>query len=216
MERGLLDSHTRVCKICNKEKPIEDFSRKGRGYYNTKCKVCESLLKKNIDYSSTEWTLEEDRILTGFIINNKGEIINGLVDTLNKDLKTICTRISELRFHTKLTIKVNCEYCGKEMFVTPYRILNYGSICCSKGCNSKLKKGINYHKIINKGSCVNCNKEFDVYDNVPDQKFCSSSCKHQYYSKNDLNRAKTQCANCGKEILKNKSQIRNYNNNYCS
>jgi len=207
---------TKICKHCHKEKSINEFSNKGKGFRSAKCKVCESLLRKNIDYLLTDFTLQEDTILTDFIINNRGEFINELISILNKDLKTICIRINELKFHSKLNIKTNCEYCGKEMIITPYRIINFGSICCSKKCNSSLKKGINFHKIISEGNCLYCEQKFNIYDNVPNQKFCTASCKSKYYCKNDLNKAETNCSNCDKTILKSKGQIKNYNHNFCS
>jgi hypothetical protein len=76
---------------------------------------------------------------------------------------------AKLNGKVKLPVKLKCINCETEFDGTPYDVLTNRN-CCSKECTNKFKKGKNYHKIIGKNNCLYCNKEFNVYDNVPEQK----------------------------------------------
>jgi hypothetical protein len=88
--------------------------------------------------------------------------------------------------------------------------------CCSKRCASENKKGIDFQKIIGKGNCLCCNKEFDIKSNVPQQKFCSNPCKSKYYNNNDINKIKVYCDVCKTEVLRTKSNLNKNQHVFCS
>lgn len=62
---------TKICKICGKEKPANEFNSKGKGFYDTKCKVCNWFSKRNFDYNKTKWTHKEDRVIIDSLFNKK-------------------------------------------------------------------------------------------------------------------------------------------------
>lgn len=219
-ENKVLSGETKICKICGKEKPVEEFNSKGRGFRSAKCNVCASLIKKNINYTNSNWTYDEDCIIADYLINDRGRYINDLENILNdKNLREIVERISrilKIKTRNNIVLLTNCSNCGKTYNIRLYDYLKDGENFCSKPCSSSFKRGKNYHKIIGNGNCLYCDTKFDIYSNVPNQKFCSSKCKTKFYLKNNMNKTNTQCSNCGKEILKTKSQVSKYSNNFCS
>ena len=85
----------KVCKICGKEKPVNEFASSGKGFYKTRCKVCSWFLKKDIDYNNTTWKQEEDIFIIDSLLNKK-YTINEIAKHLNKDLKELCFRIVKI------------------------------------------------------------------------------------------------------------------------
>ena len=74
-----------------------------------------------------------------------------------------------------------CEWCGKEFNVRPSR-LKAKHICCSKQCQSELRKSLTKPNCV----CLTCNKKFHA--NPRDIKrnkhvFCSKECYLTYLSK---------------------------------
>jgi hypothetical protein len=83
----------------------------------------------------------EDKIIMDFILNKRGEYLNDLVDILNKDLKSICIRISNVfKLHVKLNIKIKCPNCNKNIIVTPFDIINCENSFCSRECSNSYRK----------------------------------------------------------------------------
>jgi len=63
-------------------------------------------------------------------------------------------------------------------------------------------------------NCLICNKEFYVNPGVANsgRKYCSTTCQH----KSMIRKETLPCKNCGKEIEKRESSIKNSVNNFCS
>lgn len=210
---------TKVCKICGEEKPLNEFGYHGNDQYDSYCKVCGWIKRKKYIYENYEFKYEEDLVILDCILNKKIKYINELEIKINKSLHEICFRINKvLRVggNIKLSVFQVCPICKKEFIIRPCDILMNKNNCCSKTCGDKLKKGKNIHTVIGKGNCKMCGVEFDIISNVPNQKFCSSTCKSKYYCKQELNKEITHCSNCNKEVLKLKSQIKKYKNAFCS
>jgi hypothetical protein len=112
--------NSKVCKVCSKEKPIKEFSSKGRGFYHSICKACVALSKREIFYHNSEWTKEDDLIIFDYTINKKGQTINNLSIILKKDLKSICARITTvLKIKMPMSIECKCKNCSKTIFIKP-------------------------------------------------------------------------------------------------
>lgn len=208
---------TKICKICGKEKPINEFNNKGsrnnKIFYDSKCKVCEWFSKRIINYNESIWCKLDDEIIIDSLLNHKLNI-NEISDILNKSLHDVCNRIKnilKLSGQIKLPLLLVCPNCKKEFETTPFDMLN-GKQCCSKICSNNYKKGKNFHKIIGIGNCKICAKEFNIFDNVPNQKYCSDLCKSR---DKDTYWTYTSCSNCNKEIYKPKTSVKRYQNNYC-
>lgn len=209
---------TKVCKVCGEEKLVREFNNhginNGKIIYDAKCKVCQWFSKRDIKYNDINWTIQNDYYIVDCILNSK-RTINEIASDLNKDLTNICIRIKDvlkLNGKLKLTVVLMCSNCNKSFNTTPFDVIR-GQICCCKSCSDNYKKGINYHKIIGIGNCKICNKEIYIYDNVPNQKYCSDLCKSR---DKDVQWIYTNCANCNKKIHKPKSSIRKYKNSFCS
>lgn len=214
---------TKVCKCCGVEKPVREFNhhyyKNGNIFYDTKCKVC-TWFKNNTKYIIKDgWNLEEYRLIIHYLLNKKFTI-NKISELLNKDLLDLCdvvVNFLQVRGTTPLKVEYKCDCCNKDSVSNPSRYLSTGTHCCSKECSNKFKKDKNYHKIIGEGNCLYCNNKFKIYDNVPDQKFCSSSCKSKYYYEFEQKQETVVCSNCKKLYSRRKpSRSRQYENNYCS
>jgi hypothetical protein len=214
------DIELKKCKICNEEKPVHEFNNhgilNGKIYYDSTCKVCQWFSKRDVKYISNDWSVENDRYIVDSILNNKNSI-NQIAINLNIDLKDVCDRIKnvlKLNGKLKLTVLLKCEMCGRKFETTPFSVVKNKFNFCCKECHDKWTK-LNPPKryIIGKRNCKICGNEFDVYNNVKDQKYCSNKCKSR---DKDIQWTYTTCANCGKEIHKSKSSIRKYKNSYCS
>lgn len=206
---------TKVCKVCGKEKPVNEFDSKGKGYFDTKCKVCGWFIRNKKYMIKDKWTLDEYKIIIDNLLNKK-LLLNDIALLLNRDLLELCDVISNyLKVNGKTPLRVicNCNNCGKEINVSPSVYLASEMHFCTKKCNDISRKGKNFHKVIGTNNCINCNAEFNIYDNVPDQKFCSYKCKKEYYKQNPK-QEEIICSNCGKSYMRRKQS--RYNNNYCS
>ncbi|HCL4447348.1 TPA: hypothetical protein N2D16_002954, partial [Clostridium botulinum] len=206
----------KLCKQCKKEKPLNEFNRKGT---DSKCKVCR-WFERNTNYKiKSNWDLELYITIIDSLLNKKIDYLNDLQILLDKDLIDICdvcTNYLKIGGSTKLKVKYFCDSCNKEIILTSARFLSYSTHYCSKKCSNDFKKGKNVNKVIGKSKCLYCNTTFNVYTNVPNQKFCCKECNSKYYIANNMNKEKTICSNCGKTILKTRKQIKEYKNVFCS
>lgn len=197
----------KVCKICGKEKPVNEFASSGKGFYKTRCKVCSWFLKKDIDYNNTTWKQEEDIFIIDSLLNKK-YTINEIAKHLNKDLKELCFRIVKIlkvRGTTALPLKWKCENCNKVIDIKPYRILNADNVFCSSKCHNDYQAKYPYRKpsIINK-VCPQCNTSFQVTKHEKKRKYCSRKCAN----KAKENKVIIQCKICGKNITVKKSMAK--------
>lgn len=207
----------KICKDCNNKKPLKDFNRNGK---DNRCRVCSWFKRNEGRYSiKKDWNKNLYYVLLDNLLNRRIDYLNEMESVLDKKLKDICDVCSnylKLKGTIKMKIKINCTYCNKEIILTPAKFLSQNKYFCSKKCTNKFKKGKNYHKIINKSNCVYCNKEINIYDNVPQQKFCSKHCQYLYNKINGFLKEISICSNCGKKVYKNKTQISKYKNVFCS
>lgn len=76
-----------------------------------------------------------------------------------------------------MPVIIKCKECGKEFKAKPSQASQ--RVYCSKECMS-----IGYQKKRLKKVCINCGKEFEVYDNIyrRDAKFCNKKCMGEYMS----------------------------------
>lgn len=107
-------------------------------------------------------------------------------------------------------IKLKCDYCGKDIFKTPYQISHSKKHYCSKSCSNKDRST----KL--KTNCAYCGKEimvrkrqFERYNN----NFCNADCQKKYAKQYHINQFLNPipCKYCGK-IFKPITQ----GNVYCS
>jgi len=207
---------TKVCKVCGKEKSVSEFNSKGKGYYDSKCTLC-GWFERNKNYTIKDgWTIDEYIIIIDNLINKKPIFLNDIATLLNKDLRELCDVVSnylKVSGRTPLQVKCNCDNCEKDM-VTPSSVYLASKVhFCDKSCSNKYKKGKNFHRVIGKGKCISCEGEFDIYDNVLDQKFCCQECKKGYYREHPKYED-IVCTNCGKDY--NRRYQSRDGNNYCS
>lgn len=218
-EVNVKNVETKVCKVCGKEKPVGEFNSKGKGYYDSKCTLC-GWFERNKNYTIKEgWTLDEYIIIIDNLINKKPIFLNDIATLLNKDLRELCDVVSnylKVSGRTPLQVKCNCDNCEKDIVIPSSVYLASKVHFCDKSCSNKYKKGKNFHKVIGKGKCISCEGEFDIYDNVPDQKFCCTECKHKYYYYETPKYEDKICTNCNKEYTRKQQSGREYKNNYCS
>lgn len=119
---------------------------------------------------------------------------------------------------------VKCANCNKELYRQPSQLKNVDRSFCGKNCHSEWRKahwvGENSPaykgKIPQEFTCVQCGQVFfrrpssvKANKNV----FCSQACKHQWQRENKANqnlkkREIVKCNQCGKEIERTHSQIR--------
>jgi hypothetical protein len=97
----------------------------------------------------------------------------------------------------KSLIKVNCEFCGKELERHPYRLKrSKHQFCCSEHRVKWMAtiKGKD-HWLYNheKRICPQCGKEFEAYPSEK-TKFCSLECYHE------SKKQRGNCIVCGKEV----------------
>ncbi|MCE5220062.1 MAG: hypothetical protein LLF98_02040 [Clostridium sp.] len=206
---------TKVCKICGEEKQITEFNSKGSGHYDSICNVCNWFKRHNNINIKDGWFIGEYKQIIHYILIDK-LLLNEIANNLNRDLFDLCDVVVnylKLRGQNKTQLKYNCDYCNTEFLMHPYQLLSQKAHCCSKQCSNSYKKGINYHKIIGKKNCIYCGNEFDVYDNVPDQKYCCLECKDKHYKENPK-QEEVICSNCGKSYTRRKQS--RYNNTFCS
>jgi len=214
---------TKVCKVCGKEKPVGEFhshlNKRGKYNYNTKCKVCIWFKTRDIDYNNDLWDIEEDILIIDYLLNKKGNI-NDISNKINKSLYDVCFRIKEvlkLNASTKLPVILNCENCKNDYETTPALTIRSELHFCSKNCHNDWSKVNPIPKIIiGKRECLNCHKEFSIINNIPDQKFCCTDCKSEYYYRETPKYEDKICTNCGMEYTRRYQTGREYQNNYCS
>jgi len=209
---------TKVCKICGKEKPIGEYYSKGKGYHDTKCKVCY-WFKTNTKFIVKDgWDLDEYNIIVDNLLNHQPIFLNDIAILLSKDLFELCDVISnylKLNGKTRIQVRCNCNTCNEELIIPSSKYIASKSHFCSKSCNNVYRKGKNFHKIIGVGNCLSCNKEFNISDHVPDQKFCCTECKSKYYYYETPKYEDKTCTNCGVEYTRQQQTSRTQNC-YCS
>jgi len=209
---------TKVCKVCGEEKPVGEFGSKGNGNRDAQCRVCLWFSKRNIDYDGTDWCIEYDTIIMDYLLNKKGSL-NDISIILNKSLYDICFRVVKvlkISGQTKLPLVLKCESCGKDYDARPSTMINSEHNFCTKECHHEwLKHNVVPKKIIGKGECINCHKEFNIISNVPDQKFCCTECKNEYNYRENPKYENKICVNCNKEYTRRQQSGRDYQNNFC-
>jgi len=212
------ENKTKVCKICGKEKSVGEFHSKGSGHYATKCKVCVWFETRAIKYDDAEWNLEDDINIIDYLLNKKGNI-NDISNNINKSLYDVCFRIKEilkLNAQTKLPVILNCESCKNNYETTPARMIRSEIHFCTKECHNNWTKENPIPKIIiGQRDCINCHKEFNIINNVPDQKFCCQECKSEYYYYVTPKYENKVCTNCSKEYTRHQQSERS-DNSFCS
>jgi len=215
------ENKTKVCKVCGKEKPVGEFhshlNKRGKIDYNTKCKVC-TWFENNKNYIIKDgWGLEDYILIIHSLLIEK-LTLNDISIIINKNLLELCdvvTNFLKVKGSTPLIVKYQCDNCETESSSSSSRYLSTETHFCSKECNNIYKKGKNYHKIIGVGNCLFCKKEFNIYDNVPDQKFCCQECKSKYYYYVTPKYENKICTNCNNEYTRHQQSERS-DNSFCS
>lgn len=198
---SLRDTHIIHCKICNRDLTKNKFTYRNVyedcnfGY----CKYCDWMKRhKNIVPIIDDWNEEEVKVLIDFILIDDSVYLNDALSKFkNKTLQELCTASQILHIGNKtLRVKLNCEYCGKEIEDFPNVYLKNNNGYCSHECYykdkiNKVPRGENnpdYNRI--KTNCTCCGKELEVIpynynkrnDFGDNFNFCSHKCYHKFRS----------------------------------
>ena len=136
---------TKVCKVCEKEKPVGEFHSRGGGYYRTTCKVCMVISNNKLEENDI-WTIEDYRIIIDSLLNKKVKNVNEIVPMLhNKSLRDIVILLSEKIKLGSIPTKViyKCDQCEKDIEMKLYEYLEDRLRFCSVQCST------NYNKVHN-------------------------------------------------------------------
>lgn len=117
----------KICKICGKEKPLNEFGKCNRmkdGHLN-QCKKCK---------------YEKYRNSKTFICKHCDKEFH----SHDKNAKFCSRECSNL--HKTTSIKINCEFCGKEMLYEQNLLKRNKHYFCSRECCLHYKTNNNYFK----------------------------------------------------------------------
>lgn len=220
------------CECCKQYKPVTSFTYraiKTNIRSANRCRTCEWLYKNHnglipmIDgYSSSE-IIE----VISFIIEQKGEYVNDIACILNKTIKEIIVLLYELNLkNLHISVKSNCECCGKEVINPPNVYMKNKFIYCSTDCYWKDKTTKTPHKENSqfynriKTNCTNCKKEIEVIQSRYNQRnklgdnhnFCSKECYWEYRSKYYINEKSGKYNYVYTEEQKDNARMRLLNN----
>lgn len=109
-------------------------------------------------------------------------------------------------------IRLECEFCGKEVWRTPGMIKNH-TYCSNKCSHDATAKPVTL-------TCSQCGKDFTTPENRVRQNeqrghttaFCSKECMLSA----KRNKATLNCEQCGKEFTKSQADIRKSKHHFCS
>ena len=117
-------NHVIHCKICDRDLTKNSFTyRDVQENCNIGiCRYCCWLRRHNDTIPLIDgWTESEVKLLIDFIMNNESIYLNDALSLFNdKTLKELCRAYTLLHTCKPSKVKVNCEYCGKEIEVIPY------------------------------------------------------------------------------------------------
>ena len=92
-------------------------------------------------------------------------------------------------------MKINCEYCGKEINRKPSQIERAEHTTCSKECARELTKKLT----LETRECLHCKTSFETKKGDP-KKFCNQSCSASYNNSRKTSKyAGKICQHCNKE-----------------
>ena len=205
---GCKEGHQK-CGTCNQEKPYEEFSKNGKEKYETICKVCEAISKRNIKYDDI-FTEEIVHKIFDNILNNKIESINQLSLLVDIELDIIIPFIKLINISKKpIRLEFNCPVCNKQVFRIISQMEDANKHYCSKECFD-IDQSMEILM-----ECKWCGKEFSKTP-LKDQEnyFCCHDCSTKYHAQERTKPLMiVNCAYCGEEFERkeqNKKKI------YCS
>ncbi len=214
---------TKICKICGKEKPVNEFAKNGKKnevqLYNSNCKLCKFFSKRTL-HIKNNWTKKEYFIIVDNLINKKVKCVNDILCYLNnKTLDDLVDLLfNDLKLNgIKVRVRLNCNKCGKEFYKTMYEFLKEGNHFCSKNCYD-LSQITSIEK-----KCDCCGKTIQV----PPQKiktnkhfFCSQKCDKKYKSENKIIKlhcwTEIECLFCKMKFKVLKSELKRRDRKFCS
>ena len=157
----------KVCKSCNKELPLSNFtkSKMTKDGYENKCKECRN--KARLKHECTCETC-------------------GTVWKAQKKDSKYCSPKCKPQ-STSQKVKTSCSYCGNEIEVIPSKMEKFNYHYCSMNCKNKhygdTHKGENSHRFSNvKVKCYTCGIEFNKTKSQVEKHgvhFCSKECNHE-------------------------------------
>lgn len=178
-----------ICKVCNHNKPTEEFSKRNKGV----CRACFFFEKKNLN-NNEYFDNEKTKKILDLILNSKIRCINEISTILNIDLNKLIEFLSIVKINGEgysTKVEYECEYCGSKVLTTIYKYTHSKH----RFCNDKCMKG--WQSVIWKGSkspkytsvevkCDCCDKSFiqkkSAYDRCKSFHYCSEPCKRQHYA----------------------------------
>ena len=105
-----------------------------------------------------------------------------------------------------MSVTTYCVVCGKEKIVSNHHAKKTGNICCSRECSIKLQR-----KNKKEMKCVLCGKVFlKSPSSVAD--YCSRECS----DKSKISRTTIVCIECGRTKEIRNTQMKRYNQRFCS
>ena len=113
--------------------------------------------------------------------------------------------------------KVPCDYCGKMVYRTQYRLAHSKH----QFCNSECERAFRYQESHETRKCVYCGKEFTV-TKLSTQKLCSVECQHKWQTTQvgPLNARFTSvpviCERCGTQFYRKQCLANNDAHKFCS
>ena len=112
---------------------------------------------------------------------------------------------------------VPCDYCGKVIYRTQYRLNLHEHHYCSNECQKKKQHDDAYEIRM----CEVCGSEFKCAK-ISEQRFCSIQCQHEWqktrtgFNNPRFTQQYTTCDYCGKKYLIHKHKVKNSKNHFCS
>ena len=112
---------------------------------------------------------------------------------------------------------IECEYCGKVIYKTPYQYAKHKHHFCSNKCQAQFKRELTYiHR-----PCEICGKDMYIQQSSK-QRFCSTECQSEWQKSNTgVRNPKFRgqiitCENCGNEFPIGKYKLEHSRHHFCS
>jgi len=167
---------TKVCKVCGNEKSVSEFGSKR----NMVCKTCKWIEDHEDLDMINDLSKDENVIILDYILNSRINFLNEFETILHKPLNDILINIQKLNIRNyNLTVKINCNACGKEISYKLTSYLNRDNYFCSRECQ-------NYFQSYSYG----CK---DGYQKCG---FCTQEKPYDEFSKNGKDKYATVCKVC--------------------
>ncbi len=165
---------TKICKICGKEKPINEFQKS-----NNYCKLC-NWLKKEYNQNKIKLILDKNKkwnkidiikIINIFLCSDTYFVNDLMYINKNLNLNDYAELVTDLRLGKTVGVKCKCTVCNKLVIKTPAAYKKTTNHFCSVKC-SDIFKGNDYNCKDGYVKCNICNQEKPISEFIKSEYKC--------------------------------------------